>query len=533
MATLREIVARFGIKTDKNSFGVAEKSISGLKKAAIGLGAILVSGAAARGLGFLVESASDASENLNVLSAVFGEELTDATVKWSQTTAKEVGRSEFALQKFAAITGAMLKPMVGSADQAIKMSQNIATLAVDMASFFNVADDQALNALRSGLTGELEPLKRFGIVMTQAALNAFALTKGITTQVNKMSEAQKATLRYNFIMEQTKDAQGDAARTADGWANASRAVMSAATDLATRLGKSLLPTAEKLVVRLRDNVFGMIDWVKANEGLIRQNVEKTLNAIGDALQIVSIMFKATWNVVKALIGTFMEMHTIVKVLIVAFLAMWFSALLGPILLKLAIAAAIAFIILVIDDFIGFLQGKQSIIGEIFDGIAFLAGEAWKWMADQGLQAFDDVVEFFDIMGTKLATIADTLTDDIIAFFDQMATDVAETWDEIIGNIEEKVKKGIGFIKNLPGVGSVLSFFGGGAGPGAQAGANPSVSNQTNTGINNQIKNEINVNAPPGMDQQSLANEIVKAADERIQQTLIGAASDLIPQPTGN
>ena len=90
----------------------------------------------------------------------------------------------------------------------------MAKLAVDMASFVNSSDEEAFQAIQSGLVGMVQPLRRYGVVLTQANLEQFAQEKGLKQSIKTMSQAQLVALRYAFIMDKTKTAQGDAARTA-------------------------------------------------------------------------------------------------------------------------------------------------------------------------------------------------------------------------------------------------------------------------------------------------------------------------------
>lgn len=107
-------------------------------------------------------------------------------------------------------------------DSASDMSIALTGLSADMASFYNVSQDVASTALKSIFTGETETLKQFGIVMTDANLQAYALSQGITKSTSEMSQAEKVQLRYNYVMSQTALAQGDFAKTSDSWANQTR-----------------------------------------------------------------------------------------------------------------------------------------------------------------------------------------------------------------------------------------------------------------------------------------------------------------------
>jgi hypothetical protein len=207
----------------------------------------------------MIKAASDANEMQNVVVQSFGD-MADSINKWAQLTGDAMGRSKQQMLQFSGTMQAMLAPTLGNRDAAAQMSKEIAKLAVDMGSFWNVADTDALAALRSGLVGETEPLRRFGITMTEASLQTYALSVGLNKSVQKMSEAEKVTLRYNFILSRTKDVQGDAIRTSDGFANQSKALAAAFQNLAETAGKTLLPAATAIVKVMKDiiNIINMI-----------------------------------------------------------------------------------------------------------------------------------------------------------------------------------------------------------------------------------------------------------------------------------
>lgn len=194
-----------------------------------------------------ISVASDAAEQLNVINEGFGKQLTPTILEWARVTSASVGRAEQDLLNFAGSTQAMLVPMLGSRDAAAEMSTNMAQLAVDLGSFFNVNDPDALAALKAGLIGSSEPMRKFGVVMTEASLSAFALSEGVTISTADMNEAQKVALRYAFIMDATATAQGDAARTSEGFANATKRIEGQFKDLAVEIGGKFLPIAEKVL----------------------------------------------------------------------------------------------------------------------------------------------------------------------------------------------------------------------------------------------------------------------------------------------
>jgi hypothetical protein len=216
----------------------------------------------------VLEAGSSAQETDNLLREVFKTGV-DGVKEFARVSGQEIGRSQFQLEKYAGIIGALVSPQLqsmGEAGQkaAADISKDFSVLAIDLASFFNTSEDEALTALRSGVSGETEPLKRFGINLTEEGVsNALGISK---KQFRQMNVAQKTLARYQAVMKLTVNAQGDAARTADGYANTVRALESAWMDLKTTLGEALIPIGTKVAAVLRDTFL----WAVKNKDTIAQ-----------------------------------------------------------------------------------------------------------------------------------------------------------------------------------------------------------------------------------------------------------------------
>lgn len=169
-----------------------------------------------------IDTASDLEEVQNVVDTAFGK-MSASAEKFAQK-AKLFNMSELQAKQTASTYMAMAKSMGLAEEQASKMSIATAALTGDMSSFFNVSQDVSSTALKGIFTGESEPLKRFGIVMTEATLSAYAMEKGLNKSYKAMTDAEKVTLRYSYVMEKLGYVQGDAEKTADSWANKTRRV---------------------------------------------------------------------------------------------------------------------------------------------------------------------------------------------------------------------------------------------------------------------------------------------------------------------
>ena len=208
--------------------------------------------------------ASDLNEVQNVVDTTFGTEGAIKVNEWARNAAEAFGESELQAKQFTSTLGAMFKSMgVGQADME-EMSMSLAGLAGDMASFYNLDPTEAFEKLRSGISGETEPLKQLGINMSVVNLEAFAMAEGITKSYQEMTQAEQATLRYQYIMSATADAQGDFADTSDSLANQQRILQLEIQTLAAEIGQDLMPIAQEILTIARDG----IQWISENKGAL-------------------------------------------------------------------------------------------------------------------------------------------------------------------------------------------------------------------------------------------------------------------------
>ena len=234
-----------------------------------------------------LDTASDLEEVQNVVNVTFGSAAAEIN-KFSKSAIKSFGLSELSAKRYASTFMAMSNGMGVATDSGKTMSIELTKLVGDMASFYNVSQDVASTALASVYTGETESLKKFGVVMTEANLEAFALSRGITKQYSAMSQAEKVALRYNYVMAQTAQAQGDFARTSGGWANQIRVLKEQYAafmgTLGTALKQVLLPLLQTLnnilstLISTAQTVFSMMG-IKLEIG--GSSVSNTDEGVGD------------------------------------------------------------------------------------------------------------------------------------------------------------------------------------------------------------------------------------------------------------
>lgn len=189
---------------------------------------------------------SDLAEVQNVVDVTFGG-LSDSVDKFAKNAAKQFGLSETMAKKYAGTYGSMAEAFGFTQKQALDMSEALTGLTGDVASFYNISQDEAYTKIKSVFSGETETLKDLGVVMTQSALDAYALSNGFGKTTAEMSEAEKVSLRYAFVQEKLANAQGDYARTSDGWANSTRTLALQFDTLKAELGQGLINVFSPIV----------------------------------------------------------------------------------------------------------------------------------------------------------------------------------------------------------------------------------------------------------------------------------------------
>lgn len=182
---------------------------------------------------------SDLSEVQNVVDVTFPKMKAQVN-DFAKSAAASFGLSETMAKKYTGAFGAMAKSFGFTEKEAYNMSTTLTGLAGDVASFYNLSQDEAYTKLKSVFTGETESLKDLGVVMTQSALDSFALANGFSKTTKEMSEQEKVALRYKFVMQQLSAANGDFLRTSDSWANQTRLLSLQFDSLKASIGQGLI-----------------------------------------------------------------------------------------------------------------------------------------------------------------------------------------------------------------------------------------------------------------------------------------------------
>lgn len=243
-ATLKLDRREFERDLKKGEQGFHGLSLASVKSAAtVGL-AFATMGAAIGGVTSLysssVNAARDLAETVSKTKVVF-QDSSIVIEQMGETAAEALGISKQAAMEAASTFGNFFYGIGVGQAKAAQMSKQMVELAADLASFNNADPEDMLIRLRAGLSGEAEPLRRVGVFLTEAKVKAKAMEMGLADAHGELSEGAKILARYQIILDETKTAQGDFARTAEGLANSQRTANAELVDAQAELGESLLP----------------------------------------------------------------------------------------------------------------------------------------------------------------------------------------------------------------------------------------------------------------------------------------------------
>lgn len=343
-----------------------------------------------------VKFASDLEQNIEKTQATF-KGASAGVMEWSKTTLSSLGMAQSSALEMAALFGDMGTSMGFSTEKAAEMSKRLTALGADLASFKNIGLDQASTALKSIFTGETESLKTLGIVMTEAQLQAYALAQGMEKSYKEMELADKVALRYNYVLDMTKNAHGDFERTSDTTANQMRITTESFKEAAAALGENLLPIVTPLIEKVNELLqsFSQLD-----DGTKELIVKAALvaAAIGPAIAVTGKLTTGFTGLTKG-IGAAGKALTGEKGFVAAL-----GAFIGPAGLVAAAVAglvvAIGTMIWAINDLNNISEKYRKIQAEIAADMERLAGGMDK-THERALSRLEE-----SVAATKKATLAE-------------------------------------------------------------------------------------------------------------------------------
>jgi len=248
----------------------------------------------------LINTASDVEEMQGKFDVVF-DGMQGSVTAWSEQQAKAMGRSKYEIQGYLADSQNMFVGMGMTREAGADLSKQMTTLAIDLASFNNLQDADAVEKLNKALMGETESAKSLGAVLNENTLAAAMNQMGINKNWKELSEAEKMQVRYQAIVMQSADAMGDAERTSGSFANQMRALKANAHDTMAEMGQALLPVASKVLQVFNGAIPVARDLAEKGFALIgnigSQVMEKLRPFVPYVLQIKDAFVTAMQNII--------------------------------------------------------------------------------------------------------------------------------------------------------------------------------------------------------------------------------------------
>ncbi len=417
---VRRLVVSLGFKTDEASKKRVLDESQALKnsvKKALGAIGITVSLAGVIKFGRdAVQAASDVEQMEQKFNVVF-QGISEEVDAWAENLANAIGRSKNSIKTYLADNQNLLVGFGMAREEAARLSEQMVKSAIDLASFSNINEDEAVDAMSKALMGETESAKRLGAVLNENTIATAMETMGLKGKFDALDEATKMQVRYTAIMNQSKDSIGDAERSMGSYESQSRQLNAQLKEIKENVGRFILPYANKLVgvlskgsAKLKEltEKLGDVNEEGTTANKIYMDFEGCLKIVGGVIEgLVDIGKKAvdfiggSENAVKLLtaaiagllaykigqkakgfVGTLKGMLKVISAIGVKGLAI------------IGIAVAL---FLVIQDFIGFLQGKNSLFGELLEK----AGIDVEAAREKFLSFGEDIQEIFGFIGDIL------------------------------------------------------------------------------------------------------------------------------------
>ena len=263
----------------------AEQSLSKLKSTGESLSnagkAMMPFSVAIGGIGLAsIKASADAQEMQSKFNTVFGE-LSKEAESWANTYADAIGRSKYEIQEAISNQSDLYIGMGMTSKEALELSKNATSLAMDLASFNNVSDSQAIEAMTKAMYGETESMKMLGVNLSETIMAQSEYVKSTGKSWKEMTLAEKATARYHEALKQSPNAFGDAERTAMSFTNQVKAMKGNFQELSVAIGNTLVPILEPLVQKFNKMLSGITKLAEENPKLVG-----TLVALAGALAVI-------------------------------------------------------------------------------------------------------------------------------------------------------------------------------------------------------------------------------------------------------
>lgn len=406
-------------------------------------------------------AASNFAESANAVNVAYGK-AAPQIAKLGEDAATRLGLSSRAFNEIATRFSGFADTIAGSSGDVAQVIDDLSTRGADFASVFNIDVNDALTLFQSGLAGETEPLRRYGIDLSAAAVENFALAKGIAEKGKKLTEDQKVQARYLLLMEETSKVQGDFANTSDGMANQQRIFAAQLEETQKKLGNALLPAMTVLATFANDVLIpAMNTFIEILVGVgtwISENIATVATFVGVLGGLLIFFNRATIAV---------KIYTAVQAILNAVMAA------NPMtLLAIAIAAVVAGIV--------YLATKTTFFQDAWKAMTKFVSDAWNNVTKFLSDSWNNITSFFSDAVKNIQNFFKTGWDNIVKFF-RGALDtivqlflnwtvlgwIIKNWNNIVEFFQTAWQRITGFFRDAldgivrtvsTGISNVINFF---------------------------------------------------------------------------
>ncbi len=349
----------------------------------------------------LIDAASDLEESQSKVNVVFGQS-SKAVTDFASTAATSMGISKRAALEATGTYGNLLQAFGVAQPQAVEMSTTLVQLAGDLASFNNTSVEDAIQALRSGLSGETEPLKRFGVAINDVRLKQEAMNLGLYNGKGNLDINAKTQAAYALILKDTSLAQGDYARTADGVANTQKTLKAQFDDLKATLGTALIPVYKTLLGVVQNTIMPVMTEFAEIVG--ERGIGAGLKFLGGKfLDVIENGGKFT-NIILGLVAAFTALRLIAIAATISQTLFNTALFANPI--GIVVAAVIALGVAVVAAYLKF-EGFRKVVNSVINFvIGYIENMVNFWI--KAINIFIKALNFFRPLLGKLGIEFDEL-----------------------------------------------------------------------------------------------------------------------------
>lgn len=298
--------------------GVGNRFVGGIGGSLKGLGGILAGAFAVdqiiSGIGSVITAASDLGESINAVEVTFGN-ASDGVLELGENAATALGLSQVEFNQLAVRFSAFAETIAGPGGNVSNTLDELTTRASDFASVMNLEVSEAAQLFQSGLAGETEPLRQFGVDLSAASVQAFAYANGIAEAGEELSEEQKVQARYQSLLEQTAKTQGDFANTSDSLANRQRIMGAEWENLQADIGQAFVPAAEAglgILSGLLPVIRNVSDFLGNNLAPAIQDVTNFIGSLFSGLQGSGEQFAGFQSALSSIGDTFLSLFDSIR-----------------------------------------------------------------------------------------------------------------------------------------------------------------------------------------------------------------------------